>query len=67
MIQRADRDPGLGTSVAVDLVRFAAAVLVLLYHFAFFSRHEPISDLGGRAAIGRSPHLEALVSTTWFG
>jgi peptidoglycan/LPS O-acetylase OafA/YrhL len=42
-------------------------MMVVLYHFAFFSWHEPVSELGGRAAIGTAPRFEPLVSTTWFG
>jgi peptidoglycan/LPS O-acetylase OafA/YrhL len=67
MIERADLDASRGTSVALDLVRFAAALLVVLYHFAFFSWHEPASELGGRAAIGTAPHFTTLISATWFG
>jgi peptidoglycan/LPS O-acetylase OafA/YrhL len=51
----------------VDLIRFVAAIMVVLYHFAFFSWHEPVSELGGRAAIGTAPRFEPLVSLTWFG
>jgi peptidoglycan/LPS O-acetylase OafA/YrhL len=67
MVERADLDASRGTSVALDLVRFAAALLVVLYHFAFFSWHEPLSELGGRAAIGTAPQFAPLISATWFG
>jgi peptidoglycan/LPS O-acetylase OafA/YrhL len=53
--------------MALDLVRFAAAMLVVLYHFAFFSWHEPLSELGGRAAIGTAPRFATLIPATWFG
>lgn len=56
-----------GAIVGLDLVRFAAALGVVLYHYAFFSWHEPTGDIGLRAAIGTPVSFPGLVSVSWWG
>ncbi len=56
-----------GTIVGLDLVRFAAALFVVVFHYAFFSWHEPASDTGVRAAIGVPVSYPRLVFASWWG
>lgn len=53
--------------VGLDLIRFAAALGVVMYHYAFYSWHEPIGETGVRAAIGTAVSFPALVSISWWG
>lgn len=65
-----ERKPAAHTVPGLDIVRFLAAAAVLLFHFAFFSWNEPISPLGGRAALGQAisfPGLTAWTSWGWVG
>lgn len=59
--------PGRGSIVGLDIVRFVAALSVVLYHYAFFSWHEPASDTGVRAAIGTFVSFPALLPISWWG
>ncbi len=56
-----------GAIIGLDLVRFAAALLVVLYHYAFFAWHEPVGDTGLRAAIGTPAAFPRLVPVSWWG
>jgi peptidoglycan/LPS O-acetylase OafA/YrhL len=63
-------EAGNRSIAGLDAVRFCAAILVLFYHLTFFSWNEPISELGGRAAIGwpvSFPELTPLTSWGWVG
>ena len=68
---KADRTGAGDRSIAgLDAARFWGAISVLLYHLTFFSWNEPISELGGRAAIGWSvsfPELTPFTSWGWVG
>lgn len=56
-----------GTIVGVDFARFLAAMSVVLYHYAFFSWHEPVGATGVRAAIGVPVSYPALMAFSWWG
>ena len=59
--------PGGGTIIGLDIARFLAALSVVLYHYAFFSWHEPAGATGLRAAIGTSVAYPALLPISWWG
>ncbi len=56
-----------GTIAGLDIARFLAALGVVLYHYAFFSWHEPAGATGLRAAIGAPVAYPALVPISWWG
>lgn len=49
------------------MARFLAALIVVLYHYAFFSWHEPPGATGVRAAIGVPVAYPALLPISWWG
>jgi peptidoglycan/LPS O-acetylase OafA/YrhL len=59
--------PGRGAIIGLDFIRFGAALGVVVYHYAFYSWHEPMDDLGVRAAIGTPVAFPGLVSVSWWG
>jgi peptidoglycan/LPS O-acetylase OafA/YrhL len=58
---------GGGTIIGLDVARFLAALGVVLYHYAFFSWHEPFGATGLRAAIGIQVAYPALLPLSWWG
>lgn len=57
----------VGVIHGLDVIRFVAAVFVLLFHFAFLAWNEPAGAVGLRAAIGAPPAYLELLSFTWWG
>ena len=67
----ADRGGGAApagrTIVGLDIARFLAALGVVVYHYAFFSWHEPAGATGRRAAIGSPVAYPGLLPISWWG
>jgi peptidoglycan/LPS O-acetylase OafA/YrhL len=51
----------------IDLVRFAAAFMVVFFHYGFFSWNEGVIPYGLRAVIGFDPGFPELTQVSWWG
>ncbi|WP_457106042.1 acyltransferase family protein [Methylobacterium sp. P5_C11] len=53
--------------ISLDATRFFAAMMVVVYHFLFYSWNEPSSYCGIGFLTSGGPNYHQFVSLTWFG